>query len=97
MRCKVGDLAEIISGPNDDPAGEPNLGAIVEIVRWRGGSDNTWWCKSLMPMRKWNPVTGWAWVDAGHEAYLPDAELRPIRPPEEPIVVSESEDIKVSA
>ena len=97
MRCKVGDLAEIIAAPDDDPAGEPNIGAIVEVVRWRGGENNTWWCKNLMPMRKWNMFRGWSWVDAGNEAYLRDSELRPILPPEEPTTVSESKDMKVSA
>lgn len=89
MRCKVGDMAEILSGPNQ--------GAIVEVV----GVDNVsslyygqhcWFVHAAWPMMAYVGVNP---RQLRTDASAPDEHLRPIRPPETPVTETRDEELTV--
>jgi hypothetical protein len=71
MRCKPGDLCEVIGGAFS----LHNLGKIVEVIRWEGDHSKfgiIWHCKSSKP----DLITEYGAV--GNQADFADDWLRPI-------------------
>lgn len=91
MNCKPGDMAVVIRSVV--PA---NMGLIVTVVKASISSHSSglpsWECKPAWPvvmvttdMRRW-PAS----VELGR---IPDAWLRPIRPPETPVTETRDEEL----
>lgn len=82
MNCKPGDLAVIVRRTTGAPA--ENIGAVVQVTDSAG--DGLWWVKCSPNLKNtWGNGVG----------CCADADLKPIRPPGEPVDVRK--DVEVTA
>ena len=91
MNCKPGDMAVLVKAVFPE-----NVGLIVEVIVFKGeawGFLDNWLCKPAWPSRGEYPS---GVVDYGmQESLIPDAWLRPIRPPETPVTETRDEELIV--
>lgn len=90
MNCKQGDLAIVVYST----AG--NEGKLVRVLRFVGNvrgwvGDDRWEVENL-PATGMSAIGGWEWSGT-----LRDCRLMPIRPPEEPVIIGQLEDLREPA
>jgi len=96
LNCRPGDLAISVNTRLPE-----NEGVIVQVVcrhvntpGWNFGLKPTWWCASDEEMT-WEMSDGSRIV--AYEGPVPDAVLRPIRPPDEPEAQTTERELELTA
>ena len=90
MNCKPGDMARIVKSSNGE-----NVGVIVEVVKFVGADNeyvNLWDCKTAWPIVGYDVANRKC---VATKVQIPDAWLRPIRPPETPVTETRDEELTV--
>lgn len=90
MNCKPGDMAVTIKSTNGE-----NVGLIIEVVEFLGADNgyvNLWNCKAAWPIIGYDVVNR---KRVTTKVAIPDAWLRPIRPPETPVTETRDEELTV--